>query len=97
MAGDPVKSQVPKKSRSAALTPDPAVRFGRPLQGWRLRLHTIIFEADTRAGRAFDLALIWVILASIVVVVLDSMLSVRSRVGDWLTALEWAFTLLFTV
>ena len=97
MASDPVQSEVPKTSRSAAPTPDPSVRFGRPLQGWRLRLHTIIFEADTRAGRAFDLALVWVILASIVVVVLDSMVSVRAHLGPWLTALEWGFTLLFTV
>ncbi|MBK8766508.1 MAG: ion transporter [Burkholderiaceae bacterium] len=97
MAGDSVRSPVPKKPRSAPVSPDPSVRFGRPLQGWRLRLHTIIFEADTRAGRAFDLALIWVILASIVVVVLDSIVSVRAVIGDWLGALEWVFTLLFTV
>ena len=49
-----------------------AARFGRPLGGWRLRLYVIIFEADTRAGRLFDLALIWLILASVAVVVLDS-------------------------
>jgi voltage-gated potassium channel len=29
---------------------DGAERFGRPLGGWRLKLYTIIFEADTRAG-----------------------------------------------
>jgi len=28
--------------------------LGKPLSGWRLRLYTIIFEADTRAGRLFD-------------------------------------------
>jgi hypothetical protein len=97
MAGDPVRPPVPKTSRRAPVSPDPSVRFGRPLQGWRLRLHTIIFEADTRAGRAFDLALIWVILASIVVVVLDSIVSVRAVIGDWLSGLEWVFTLLFSV
>ena len=97
MAGDPVRPPVPKTSRSAPVSRDPSIRFGRPLRGWRLRLHTIIFEADTRAGRAFDLALIWVILASIVVVVLDSIASVRAVIGDWLSGLEWVFTLLFTV
>ncbi|HPU50193.1 MAG TPA: ion transporter [Burkholderiaceae bacterium] len=76
---------------------DPSVRFGRPLQGWRLDLHTIIFEADTRAGRLFDLALIWVIVASIAVVILDSMSGVHARFGGWFTILEWGFTLLFTV
>ena len=71
--------------------------FGRPLAGWRLRLYTIIFEADTRAGRLFDLALVGLILASVTVVVLDSMASVHARHGDVLYALEWAFTLTFAV
>jgi voltage-gated potassium channel len=69
--------------------------FGRPFAGWRLRLYTIIFEADTRAGRLFDLALIGLILASVTVVVLDSIASVHARHGDVLYALEWAFTLTF--
>lgn len=72
-------------------------RYGRPAQGWRLRLYTIIFEADTRAGRAFDVALIWLILASVVVVVLDSMATMHARHGQLLAVAEWAFTVLFTV
>jgi len=64
--------------------------------GWRLRLYTIIFEADTRAGRAFDLALVALILASVAVVVLDSMAAVHARWGSVFTVLEWGFTLLFT-
>ncbi|HEX5287039.1 MAG TPA: ion transporter, partial [Polaromonas sp.] len=36
--------------------------YGKPLAGWRLRWYTIIFEADTRAGRLFDQVLIVVIL-----------------------------------
>jgi len=70
--------------------------LGRPLAGWRLRLYTIIFEADTRAGRAFDLILIGCILASVAVVVLDSMAAVHQQHGPWLKALEWFFTLAFT-
>ena len=54
-------------------------RFGRPASGWRLRLYTIIFEADTRAGRAFDLALVALILASVAVVVLDSIAIVHAH------------------
>jgi len=83
------------------LTPDladPANReLGKPLSGWRLRLYTIIFEADTRAGRAFDLALIVLIVASVAVVVLDSVAAVHQRFGPWLKGLEWFFTLAFTV
>jgi voltage-gated potassium channel len=71
--------------------------LGRPLSGWRLRLYTVIFEAETRAGRAFDLALIGFIVASVAVVVLDSMASVHERHGPWLKGLEWFFTAAFTI
>ncbi len=64
--------------------------------GWRLRLYTVIFEADTRAGRVFDLVLIGLILASVAVVMLDSIASVHARWGDVFTVLEWSFTLIFT-
>lgn len=70
--------------------------FGRPDTGWRLRLYTIIFEADTRAGRLFDLTLIWAILASVAVVVLDSVAPIRARFGPVFNVLEWGFTALFT-
>ncbi len=76
---------------------DAALRFGRPLGGWRLQLYTIIFEADTRAGRLFDLVLIWLILASVGVVILDSFESLHARWGGQLAALEWFFTLTFTL
>lgn len=80
-------------------TPDttrPLPDFGRPATGWRLQLYTVIFEADTRAGRAFDVSLIVAILASVVVVVLDSMATVHARHAELLTVLEWSFTALFT-
>lgn len=71
--------------------------LGKPLEGWRLRLYTIIFEADTLAGRRFDQALIALILLSVLVVVLDSVAAVEARVGLTLDVLEWCFTLTFTV
>ena len=71
--------------------------LGKPLSGWRLRLYTIIFEADTRAGHLFDMALIVMILASVAVVVLDSMASVHQQHGRWLKGLEWFFTIAFTI
>ncbi len=64
--------------------------------GWRLRMYTVIFEADTRAGRMFDLVLIAAILSSVTVVILDSLAAVRAQHGALLGVLEWAFTLLFT-
>lgn len=40
----------------------------KPLNGWRLKLYNIIFEAETPAGRRFDLALLVLILLSVAVV-----------------------------
>jgi voltage-gated potassium channel len=71
--------------------------LGRPASGWRLRMYIIIFEADTRLGRLFDLTLIWFILASVAVVLLDSIASVHAKHADVLTALEWGFTLVFSL
>lgn len=76
---------------------DPMRHLGKPLQGWRLRLYTIIFEADTRAGRLFDQWLIAVILLSIAVVVASSIEGVNARYRQGLTGLEWLFTLAFTL
>ena len=81
----------------AAAADDPAVRFGRPAGGWRLRLYRVIFEADTRAGRMFDLVLVWLIVASVAVVMVDSFETLHARWGRTLAALEWFFTLVFTV
>lgn len=71
-------------------------RFGRPRGRWRNRLFTIVFESDTRAGRLFDVALIVAILASITVVILDSVQSISRPHAALFHALEWAFTALFT-
>ena len=73
-----------------------APELGRPLSGWRLRLYTVIFEADTPAGRWFDQILIGLILLSVGVVVMDSVHSVHVEHHEVLMLLEWSFTLLFT-
>lgn len=83
-----------------ATQPSPPVsdsKFGRPDHGWRLTAYTIIFEADTRAGRRFDLALIAVILASVAVVMLDSVASIHAKHEVLLDTLEWVFTIALTV
>ncbi|WP_219214809.1 ion transporter [Variovorax boronicumulans] len=73
------------------------VRFGKPTHGWRLRLYSVIFESETRAGRAFDLLLIAVILFSVLVVMLDSVQPIRARWGEVFGAFEWVFTVVFTL
>jgi voltage-gated potassium channel len=65
--------------------------------GWRGRLYRVIFEHDTYAGKAFDLALLAAIALSVTAVMLESVPEVRRRHGRALFAAEWAFTLLFTV
>src|SRR5918999_84719 len=69
----------------------------RPFTRRRARLHEVIFESDTPAGRHFDLALIWLILLSVATVILESIREVREQYGKLLYALEWLFTLLFTI
>lgn len=69
----------------------------RPAGGWRNRLHEIVFESDTRAGRIFDLTVIWMILLSLLVVILESVAEIREKYGVWLFFAEWFFTVLFTI
>lgn len=64
---------------------------------WRDDLHRIIFEADTPGGRAFDVALLWLIVVSVVAVVLESVRTIRDEYGDWLQIVEWGLTLIFTL
>ena len=61
------------------------------------RLHEIIFEADTPAGKRFDIILIASILLSVTVVMLDSVNSIHEKFGVELYILEWFFTILFTI
>ena len=62
----------------------------------RTRLFHIIFEADTPRGKAFDVLLILAIIASVVVVMLDSVASYRAQYPSFLRTAEWMFTILFT-
>jgi voltage-gated potassium channel len=61
------------------------------------RMWRVIFLADTRAGRAFDIGLIVAILASVVLVMLDSVAPFRERYGGLFWIGEWVLTGLFTV
>ena len=63
----------------------------------RNTIHEIIFEADTPAGKAFDIALIVTILVSVVAVMLESVAPVRARYGSVLRITEWVITVVFTI
>lgn len=56
-----------------------------------------MFDHDTPAGRAYDVVLILAILASVAVVSIESLPSLSDQVRLVFRALEWAFTVLFTV
>ena len=64
---------------------------------WRMKLHEVIFEADTPAGKWFDVLLILAILVSVVMVMLDSVGTIQKSYGPILLAGEWFFTILFTI
>ncbi len=66
------------------------------LSGWRLKWYTVIFEADTKAGQRFDVLLIWAILLSLVVIMLDSVKELHTEYESAFDLVEWGFTLLFT-
>jgi len=76
------------------LTPGPAP--------WQRRWYEIIFEADTPAGKAFDVALLVVILISLLTVMLESVPpagadSIEQRPTGWLLRIEWVITFLFSL
>ncbi|MAR74445.1 ion transporter [Halomonas sp. YLB-10] len=66
-------------------------------EGLKTRIFQIIFESDTRLAKGFDIALITAILASVLVVVLESVDSLRMQYGELFRAIEWTFTILFTI
>ncbi len=74
-------------------TPPPPKSYS----GLRTRVHDIIFKTDTKAGRVFDVVLIWVILVSVAVVMLESVEAVRMALAGPLHAIEWFFTIAFTL
>jgi voltage-gated potassium channel len=65
--------------------------------GLRALTNEIIFGHDTPAGKAFDVALIWFIILSVVVVMLESVETVRLQYGALLRQVEWGFTVVFTI
>ncbi len=68
----------------------------RPIP-FKERLHEIIFEADTPEGKAFDVALLIAIVASVLVVILESVKEYQLKYGEWLYVFEWIFTIIFTI
>tara|TARA_B110000093_G_scaffold169811_1_gene198136 strand:+ start:380 stop:1216 length:837 start_codon:yes stop_codon:yes gene_type:complete len=66
-------------------------------KNWKERVHEIIYEADTPAGKLFDVILLFVILLSILLVMLESVESIGSQYAYLLDISEWIITILFTI
>ena len=65
--------------------------------GWRDKVHEVIFEADTKSGKYFDIALLISILSSVLAVSLESVDSIDAKYHLELVWIEWFFTILFTI
>ena len=57
----------------------------------------IVFKNDTLAGRIFDMAVLWLVVLSVTSVILHSVDSIRARYDSLFKAIEWSFTILFTI
>lgn len=64
---------------------------------WRKKLFIIIFGTNTHAGRRFDIAVLWAIVLSIFVVMLESVRGIKQEYGEYLIMAEWIFTIIFTI
>jgi voltage-gated potassium channel len=60
-------------------------------------MHEVIFEADTYLGKLFDIVLLWLILISVTAVMFESVESYRVKYGEYLNALEWGITFIFSL
>lgn len=77
--------------------PDAFERPRMPFKFMRWIVYEVIFGTDTRWGKKFDVILLWAILASLAVVLAVSVTQIDARIGKVLTAIEWGFTVLFTI
>ena len=66
-------------------------------KNWREEVHEIIYEADTPAGKLFDVILLIVILISILLVMLESVESIETKYATFLNFSEWVITILFSI
>lgn len=66
-------------------------------KNWKRKMHEVIYEADTPQGRLFDVILLILILASIVLVMLESVSSLDAKYHDIFYAGEWIITIFFTL
>ena len=67
------------------------------VRNWRKKLYLIIYGHDSQKGKVFDIVLLWVIIASIVLVMLESVKTLDAKYHDFFNIAEWIITILFTI
>ncbi len=67
------------------------------LKPWQNKMHEVIYEAHTPAGKLFDIVLLIMIIFSVAAVMLESVPSIFKKYGEELIFVEWFITILFTV
>ncbi len=72
-------------------------KSSHPGKQWRKDLHEIIFEADTKSGKVFDIIILAMIILSVIVVLLDSVIHIHEKYGRLLLLMEWVITIIFTM
>ncbi|MFT5421729.1 MAG: voltage-gated potassium channel [Candidatus Endobugula sp.] len=75
----------------------PIINDENPDSSLRQRFYTVIFGTDTPAGKLFDMVLIYAILLSVLIVILDSVNTLSVPYGNYLVIAEWVFTIAFTI
>lgn len=73
------------------------MKKSNPNPKWKSRLHQIIYEADTREGKIFDLIIVWAIIFSIILVMLESVKDLDAKYHTFFDISEWVITILFTI
>lgn len=63
----------------------------------KTKLHEIIFEADTKPGKIFDISLLLLIIASVLTVIIETIPGVSEKHQEVLIIIEWSFTVIFTI
>ena len=67
------------------------------MKKWQHKLHEVIYEADTKPGKIFDIVLLICILLSVLLVSLESIVSIDLLYHNYLNIAEWVMTILFTI
>ena len=63
----------------------------------RQKIHDVIYEADTPAGKIFDITLIILIIISVILVAFETVGWMNDKYSNFFNTAEWIITILFTI